>query len=355
MSLRLQASAEPSASEIASVSVAPSASEAPVASVVASASASPEELKLERRLKLRALGILGVSSDTSPAPVKRVPGSPPWVSFKSSRRASSTDVLSMFEAPSDAPSEPATVASTGPASCASVLRPGEVMQTPDLVLSRTNDHDELSVGPSGKSRTVSLPRGSMEGDACVVGSGKSSSLWLAWSTPDHPAELLSISTTNGASKPLHLEGRPGLGGLIDQTASQISLGEVSSIALLEPKKEPSEIRATALLITGSPHQPLAAWSGLARFLSSSSVRVALVRPSDNLTPERITSLLDALDARFGGHAHLIVDRACSAEATQKLTEQLSSLSRPISLLCDRGKHADLASSWAKLGVALHAR
>ena len=58
---------------------------------------------------------------------------------------------------------------------------------------------------------VALPPGAFHG-GCLVDEKR---LWIAWSTPERPADLFTITLKDGNVRRLRDEARPGLGGLAD--------------------------------------------------------------------------------------------------------------------------------------------
>lgn len=250
---------------------APSAEELPAPVPEVRTVAAEERYDGERAMRVARLAAAGRAlfdafSDVSPQPVTRGYTQQTWVQYRTDRRTPGT--FAWVEAPTMALHHPPVVAAQVEP-CKTPLAVGATVRGArgEAELVRTPDHDELRVGTAPPLALVRLPRGASHG-ACLGPDG--TRVWVAWSTPEHPAELFSIGLKDGAIRALRNEAHPVLGTLGDARAESIALGG-GPAALLAPAKQPA--RATVVV---PADEPLASWSALARLGPEAGVRVVRV-------------------------------------------------------------------------------
>lgn len=211
----LFAACDPHGASVPPAVVAPEpAPTAPIASAAESEppppAASPSTIRIGIRSRRLARATLSAFANIEPRPVTREFSQRPWVQFQTNRVAGQLSLGPFVwrEAPVRAlhgPTEPPLALE--PCATPVVLdRPGQAKGGSWLVR-RRHEGDEVTVA-QGKI-SVKLPLGAFHG-GCVVDEKR---LWLAWSTPERPADLFTVTLKDGAVRALRGEARPGLGGL----------------------------------------------------------------------------------------------------------------------------------------------
>lgn len=223
------------------------------------------------QLAARAGGVVIAFANTSPRPVKRGYGEVLTVQFSTTWRA--------HEGPRwrEAPVL-AVHGETSPAealeACAHEPRSGVDLRGPAGVVSVRDapGHQQLWVGRQAKPKRVKLGPGAFHG-GCMAPGGRS--LWVAWSTPEHPPDLYAIVVRDGAVRPLRTEARPGLAGLRDVRVEAPTLDGGAPAVVLAPAGA-----ATSAVVVLVPDEsgPLAGWDALARALADAGVAVVRVSP-----------------------------------------------------------------------------
>lgn len=235
-------------------SVVPSAAPTETTSVPAAVSAAPVR-EPDPALLALALGIVDAFQNESPRPVVRGYGQIPNVLYRSDRRTPRQ--FSWFEAPEVNLHGPVSPASSVDR-CARELAPPEAAPghspasgPPDsLRLVRFPEGDSILGGSLGKRAKLGL--GAVHGACVVVGRGE---IWLGWSTPSSPSELVALKVSDGSVRPLRKDARPGLSQL-----GAINVERAGEDLLVLTPKDP---RGAVVAVRSAP---LARWDGWLRLL-----------------------------------------------------------------------------------------